>query len=185
MNSHLSTFWLSMLLACLLAPWTMAEVYKTVDKDGRVIYSDSPKTDNAERIKLRELNTVPSPDAIPQYQTNRAPAVVEDEGYEIHIISPRHEVTIPVGQRDLAIAINLNRELQADHLLVYFMDGELIEETRMTNILIKDVMRGTHVISVEAIDADGQSLGTSEPVTVNLIRPIIKKPASPTPKPSK
>jgi hypothetical protein len=170
------------LIAMLLMNICAAEVYKTVDKDGNVVYTDSPKSDNAEKIELRELNTVPPAPTTysPDYSNSARPALMS---YKIDIISPSNNLIIPVGQRDLAIAISLDQPLQAGHLLVYYMDGDMVEETMMTNILIKDVMRGAHQITVEVMDESGQSLGMSEPVTVNLMRPIVPKPASPKPKP--
>lgn len=174
-------FILFMLLA---TPWVLADVYKTVDKDGRVIYTDNPKNEKAEKIELRDINTLPGPPSIPEstpvdsFQSQ--PAAIS---YQINIISPRHELIIPIGQRDLAIAITVTPALQQGHLLVYFMDGELLEETTMNNIIVKDAPRGTHTLVVEAIDASGRSLGTSAPVSVSVMRPVIKKPAPPVPTP--
>lgn len=171
-------------LLILLAPLTMAEVYKTVDKDGRTVYTDKPKTDNAEKVELPGLNTVPGaqplPNSYPAVSIDARPARVE---YTIDIISPRADVTIPVGQRDLAIAAVVSPSLQPDHLLVYFMNGELLEETTMSNIIVKDVPRGTHTLVIEVIDQSGQSLGISAPVIVNVIRHVIKKNAPPVPRP--
>lgn len=167
-----------------LAQMAAADVYKTVDKDGNITYTDKPSTEKAEKLELREINTVPGAEPLPQSSPvnsyDSQPAALN---YQIAIISPRSDVTIPVGQRDLAIAINLNPGLQQGHLLVYFMNGELLEETTMNNIIVKDVPRGTHTLVVEAIDANGQSLGTSAPVIVNVIRPVIKKTAPPKPTP--
>jgi hypothetical protein len=171
------------LITVLLMNICAAEVYKTVDKDGNVVYSDNPKADNAKKIELRELNTVPPAPNIgytPDYSKSAPPELMS---YQVSIISPSNNLIIPVGQRDLAIAVSLDQPLQAGHLLVYYMDGDMVEETMMTNILIKEVMRGSHQITVEAINESGQSLGMSESVTVNLMRPIIPKPASPKPTP--
>jgi len=103
------------LLLLLLAPLAMAEIYKTVDKDGRTVYTDKPKTENAEKVELRGINTVPGAQPLPY----SSPAVsVESRqaqiDYKIDIISPRSDVTIPVGQRDLAIAVVLTPALQSD-----------------------------------------------------------------------
>lgn len=172
------------LLLVLLAPLAVAEVYKTVDKDGRTIYTDKPTSDKAEKVELREINTVPGAQPLPEstpassFDTRQAQL-----DYQIQIVSPRSDVTIPVGQRDLAIAASVNPPLRQDHLLVYFMNGELLEETTLNNVIVKDVPRGTHTLVVEAIDANGQSLGTSPPVIVNVIRPVIKKSAPPKPTP--
>lgn len=174
--------WLLMVL--LVSPWVVADIYKTVDKDGKTIYTDSPKTQNAERVQLRDINTVPGAEPLPESSpVSSFESQPADVKYLIEIVSPRSDVTIPVGQRDLAIAISLTPELQPGHLLVYFIDGELLEETTMTNIIVKDVPRGTHTLAVEAIDANGQSLGVSAPVIVNVIRPVIKKNAPPKPTP--
>lgn len=173
-----------LILLMLLAQVVVADVYKTVDKDGNIKYTDKPATEKAEKLELREINTVPGaqplPQSVPVNSYDSQPAALN---YQIAIMSPRSDVTIPVGQRDLAIAISLNPGLQQGHLLVYFMNGELLEETTMNNIIVKDVPRGTHTLVVEAIDANGQSLGTSPPVIVNVIRPVVKKPAPPKPSP--
>ncbi len=173
-----------LVIMVLLSQVVVADVYKTVDKDGNIKYTDKPSTEKAEKLELREINTVPGAQPLPQ----SSPVTTYDSqpaalNYQISIMSPRSDVTIPVGQRDLAIAISLNPALQQGHLLVYFMNGELLEETTMNNIIVKDVPRGTHTLVVEAIDANGQSLGTSPPVIVNVIRPVVKKPAPPKPAP--
>jgi hypothetical protein len=169
---------LLLVILVLMAPFAQAEIYKTVDKDGRVVYTDKPKTENAEKIELRETNIVPGAQPLPQ--SVPADSYVSREAstnYQIAIISPRTDVIIPIGQRDLAIVVNVNPSLAEGHLLVYFMDGELLEETSMSNIIIKDAPRGTHTLVVEAIDSSGQSLGTSPPVSVSVMRPNIKKSA--------
>jgi len=172
-----------LILLLVMAYPALADVYKTVDKDGRVIYSDSPANEKAEKVELRELNTVPKSETLPSAISIGSSRVQEEKiSYKIDIISPGSEVTIPPGQRDLAIAVSLDNPLRQNHLLVYFMDGELLEETTMSNILVSDVPRGSHTLVVEAIDESGQSLGTSAPVIVNIIRPIIKPAASPKPK---
>ena len=174
-----------LVMIMLLAQAAVADVYKTVDKDGNIKYTDKPNLENAEKIELREVNTVPGAEPLPQsvpVESSIAPQQAA-LNYKIGIISPRSDVTIPVGQRDLAMAINLTPQLAQGHLLVYFMNGELLEETTTNNIIVKDVPRGTHTLVVEAIDANGQSLGTSPPTIVNVIRPVAKKPALPKPTP--
>ena len=167
---------------CLLL-WSLvavAEVYKTHDKDGNVIYTDNPNTQGAEKVQLRELNTVPGGTGQAPVATSQ-PAPEEAFSYQLRIVSPRNEVGIPIGQRDLAVAVALQPELREEDVLVYYMDGELLEESKSTSIIVREIPRGTHVISVEAMDANGLSLGTSESVTVNLMRPPVKNNASPKP----
>jgi len=152
------------------------EIYKTRDKNGNWIYTDQPSEANSEQVKLPPINSLPP--AYPGVTHNQPErAAVEDETYQLEIISPRENVTIPPGQRDLAIAINLSRPLEPDHLLMYFINGELLEETRSTSILVQEVYRGSHTLVVEVIDANGNSLGKSPPTVVNVIRPSLNSPA--------
>ena len=174
---------LCLLLGLSLAAGASAEIYKTVDKDGKVIYTDKPRGDQpAEAVDLPPINTLPpeNADNFPKPQQDNQQEAIN---YQVNIISPRENVTIPPGQRDLGIAITLNPPLAGDHWLLYFMNGELLEETRDSNIVVQDVFRGSHTLEVEVIDSNGNSLGKSAPVIVNVIRPTVKQQAAPTPKP--
>lgn len=175
---------LCVLIGLSLTAGASAQIYKTVDKDGKVIYTDKPRGDQpAEPLNLPPINTLPPENA------NNYPQIGEDVqpesvNYQVSIISPRENVTIPPGERDLGIAVTLNRPLAGDHWLLYFMNGELLEETQASNIVIQDVFRGSHTIVVEVIDSNGNSLGKSSPVVVNVIRPIVKPQPAPAPKPN-
>jgi len=154
-----------------------AEVYKTKDKNGNVVYTDNPE--GAEKVELRDINSVPRPQYIPGAQAPLNSAPPQMPGYELRIVSPRNNLVIPVGQRDLAIAVALQPALRAGDLLVYYLDGELLEESTSTSIQVRDLARGVHQISVEIMDERGQSLGTAESVSVSLMGPHPPKPASP------
>jgi hypothetical protein len=163
------------LLICVLCSAVcFAEVYKTVDKDGNVKYSDSPPDEQAQTVKLPELNTLPPDEQGQVYQSTAQPNN-EFVEYQVEIISPRNEVVIPPGQRDLAVAVSINPGLQGDHLITYYIDGELVEETQSSNIVIQDPPRGGRTLTVEVIDQSGEVLGRAEPKTINVIRPIKKK----------
>jgi hypothetical protein len=131
---------------------------------------------------LPSINTVPAEEFVdPDELIRRSPA--QDLSYAIQIISPRNNVMISPEQRDLAIAINLNQPLKADHWLVYYMDDQLLEETKSTSIVIREVPRGGRTIYVEVISSNGKTLAQSESVTVNVMRPTVKPQATPIPGP--
>lgn len=172
------------LLSCLLLSLVIshaasAEIYKTVDKNGRVVYTDQPGNESAEKVTLPPINTLPPEEASPY--SPPPPEQDQQASYEIKIMSPRDNVAIPPGQRDLGIAVVINPALGPDHILLYFMNGELLQESTATNIVVEDVNRGANTIYVEAVDSNGTSLGKSPSVVVNVIRPIIK-PKAPPPK---
>jgi hypothetical protein len=167
-------------LSLLCLSVSAAEIYKTRDKNGNLVYTDQPPAGNSEIVKLPPINTVPSTTNAPVYSPNERPAE-QEENYQLYIISPRENVTIPPGQRDLAIAVNLSKALEPEHLLMYFINGELLEETRSTSIVVQEVYRGSHTLVVEVMDANGKSLGRSPEVVVNVIRPTVNSPARASP----
>ncbi len=147
-----------------------AQVYKTLDKDGNVVYSDTPPNEQAQAVELKEITTMPAD--VPRGSSSYNPQDNAAVSYQVDIVSPRNEVVIPPGQRDLAVAISLNPSLQQDHLITYYIDGELIQETQSTSIVIQDPPRGGRTLTVEVINQQGDVLGASQPLTVNVIRTI-------------
>lgn len=161
-------------LHCVAA--AAADIYKTVDKQGRVIYTDKPSGDQpAEKVDLPPVNTLP-----PESRTNQPRPTInkpaQQQPYDIQIVSPKNNATLTAEQRDLGIAIALDRPLEPNHWLLFFMNGELLEETRSNSVFIEEITRGSHTIYVEVIDNKGASLGVSETVVVNVMRPIVKRP---------
>jgi len=161
-------------LHCVAA--AAADIYKTVDKQGRVIYTDKPSGDQpAEKVDLPPVNTLP-----PESRTNQPRPTInkpaQQQPYDIQIVSPKNNATLTAEQRDLGIAIALDRPLESNHWLLFFMNGELLEETRSNSVFIEEITRGSHTIYVEVIDNKGASLGVSETVVVNVMRPIVKRP---------
>lgn len=163
------------LLASL--PALATEIYKTRDSQGNVVYTDRPPAGNSEQINLPPINTLSPAGQTATPQATRSDPVAS-EGYNINLLSPREGITIPPGQRDLAIAVGLSPALADNHWLLYFINDELIEETQSTSIIVREIPRGTHRIAVDAIDGDGKLLGQSEVVEVHVIRPTVNKPAS-------
>lgn len=163
-----------MVLWCVfLCTGTFAQVYKTVDKDGNVVYSDTPSNEQAKAVELKEITTMPAD--VPRETSSYTPQDNGAVSYEVNIVSPRNEVVIPPGQRDLAVAISLNPSLHQDHLITYYLDGELLQETKSTSIVIQDPPRGGRTLTVEIINQQGDVLGVSQPLTVNIIRTSVNK----------
>jgi hypothetical protein len=164
---------------CLPLLAQAGEIYKTVDEQGRVIYSDRPSSQPGERVTLPPVNTLPSDITRPAsgYPPSQAREPAID--YQVRIVSPQDNATVPPGQRDLAIAVSLNRPLHRDHLLMFMMDGEPLEETRNNSVVVREITRGAHSLHVEVIDARGNTLTRSGSITVNVHRPsVINRPAN-------
>lgn len=163
----------TLLMASLLA--TAQTIYKTVDDEGRVSYSDKPPR-GAQRPDTPELppvNSVPE-QALPYGRPSDPEADSTSQvQYSIEIVAPQPDSSVPPGQRDLAISVNLQPALLPEHTLVYYLDDEPVAEIRSTQHIVREIYRGTHSVRVEVLDAQGQVLGATNPVTIHVHRPSV------------
>lgn len=75
-----------------------AQIYKTVDADGNVSYSDTPASGGAsEEVEMRHINTTPPPPAIVPRERPAAEEEPAAVNYRPVITAPANETTIPMG----------------------------------------------------------------------------------------
>jgi hypothetical protein len=173
--------------------WTTglsAAVYKSVDAEGNVVYTDEP-TGDAKPLKLPPLSTVPAPASSPARQTSaEQEKSAEAEGYQrISIVSPGPDATI----RDNTGAVPVNVEVEPElnsasgHRFRYYLDGEAQgNATESAHISFHNVDRGTHTVEVGVVDSAGEELIRSGAVQFHLHRQSInfpRGPAAPAPTP--
>jgi len=172
---------LGALLLCLGSLPALAQIYKTVDKNGHTTFTDTPPPNtSAKPVELKSLNTTPAitPD------TGYSPSVPEigNEGYSLSVAAPENGKTLMPDERSIIISVNLNPSLQNDDILVYKLDGQVIAKTTDLTYTLVEPPRGEHSISVAIADSEGQELVQSEAVTLLVMRPIIKRQPIPVPK---
>lgn len=181
-----------LVLALLLAPLaSLADtVYRTVDENGNVIFTDTPPADGSasDRIDIRRTNTVeatrPPPPATESETAEDEPAGPE---YEIVITAPANETSIPRGPGNFSVSVSVSPGLKKYDGLQLFMDGTPWgSPQRDTMWDLTNVFRGQHDITVAVVDGDGQTLAMSSPVRVFVHRPStnFNRPKGPTPRPN-
>jgi hypothetical protein len=169
------------LLACLNTASVAAEIYKTVDKNGHVTYTDTPPPNtSAKPVELKSLNTTPAITPGPEYTPPAAP--IDPEGYSLNLLAPENGKTLMPNERSVMISVNLNPALQDDDLLAYKLDGKVIAKTNETSYNLVEPPRGEHSISVAVVDRKDQELAQSDAVTLMVMRPPIKQQQGPVPK---
>lgn len=165
------------LLCCLLLAGTAVQadkIYKTEDEQGRTVYTDKPSNAAQEQTELPPVNDMPAPEQRASFQPGSEDGQ-QNEGepveYSVQIVQPANETTLTAGERDLQIRVELSPKLQAGHSLAYYLDNELIQQTRSTQLVVEEIFRGRHTVAVDVIDQQGRILGRSEPVVVFVHRP--------------
>ncbi|WP_027328362.1 DUF4124 domain-containing protein [Marinimicrobium agarilyticum] len=163
------------LLSLLASPTLGQAIYKSVDEDGNVSYSDRPpngaQPESAET--LPPVNTLPEQQPGPAYRNRNGGDDQEQSAidYELSLASPAPESHVNPGQRDLPIVLNANPGLAAGHAFAFYLDGELLAETRSNQYVVEEIFRGEHQIRGMIIDENGNMLRETETITIYVHRP--------------
>lgn len=183
----------SLLLALtLIAGLAQAAVYKWVDSQGNVHFSDSPHS-GAQQIEVPPSQLYSSPPPAPaqdnqsqdqqsgnqEIQDNQNNAEQNNNspisGYQsLTIIQPVDQATVRNNQGMVSVASRVvpNRLQQGDRFQLIY-DGEPLGSPQITSsFILNNVYRGTHTISIQIVDSNGKVQISSDTVTFYMHRAI-------------
>jgi hypothetical protein len=152
--------------------WAQDRVYKRVNPDGSVEYSDRPLED-AEVIKVPKGSTFTMPAASPARRTPPRPPSADDvEGYEsLEITSPKNDEAIRSNDGRVTALAKSDPTLLEGHRYRWSIDGTILPRKLKDPILLmKEVDRGTHSLEVAIIDGEGKVVISSQKITFHLLR---------------
>lgn len=173
-------FSLTCLLATNLLLPAMAEVYKRVNPDGSVEFTDVPSSKEEQPVTLPPPSTYQAPAPVmPQPKT--APQVSASKYTALSIVSPANDATLRDNAGNIEVKVSLSPALQAGHKLVLLVDGSSQGETTDNTFALTNLERGSHQLTAEVRDAKGETLISSASVTVFLHRHSILFKRNPPP----
>lgn len=161
----------TILIASLIAlPLFAGEIYRVVDKEGRVIFTDSPSmNDKADVLELPPINTLLAPTA-PSKKENTE-VLGEAAAYSsVRISQPINNAVIPPGQAGVVVVeLALSPALQEGHQVqLYVNDKKHGSSIAGTTFTIGRLTRGQHRIRAEIIGADGKHQAQTQTVAVHV-----------------
>jgi hypothetical protein len=168
------------LLLILLAASVHADVYKSVNENGEVIYSDQP-TPNAQHMKLPELPTYKAP-PVPNVSSPPKAAPVTSPYKSVKIVVPENDATIRDNQGIVRVQVELNPPLMTKqgHKLQFYLNGEPHGiPVGSTSISFSNLDRGTYTLSTSVVDAKDVVMSSADPVVFHLHRESLLNPNSP------
>lgn len=145
-----------------------AEVYRSVDKNGNVVFTDQPSPD-AELIELDELQTIDAP-ATGNFEYTPPPEKPAPRYSVVTITSPQNDVSIRDNAGNVTVNIAIQPNLHISDELVLFMDGKEIILGKSTAKAFTGLDRGTHQMRAAIRDVDGRILQSSLSVIFHLQR---------------
>jgi len=152
-----------MFFVCCLGAET---VYKSVDEDGNINFTDKPSGE-AEEIKIQELETIKNPNPA-KYTSSKNQSEESNNKYENFVVtSPKNGEGIRSNSGNVSISLSLDPALRGGHKIIISMDGK--EVGSGSSVSLQNVDRGTHSISASVVDGNGKSI-ISTLSTFSLLR---------------
>jgi hypothetical protein len=181
--SHISIqlILITMLLAFAAGP-LMAQVYKTVDENGNVTYTDQPPADGSKPIKLRPISVIEAPTYEKAPEADEESATGEESKEmtlkdlrktykDFSIIAPQPEETIWNPEEFISVAWRVGYQLQPGMTVTVFVDGTQYAKTTDPVVQVDMRDRGEHKVTAELKDARNRRIATAEPVVFYIMQP--------------
>lgn len=172
---------------CLWAVNASARIYKHVDKDGNITYTDVPDSTTDKVVKEKPMTTF-KPVTIPTTTNNndekskKSSTVTYDS---LSITSPRENDIIRANSGTITVAVRSLPGLNVaeGHQYVILVDGTPQPPSQSNSISVSNLPRGKHNISVQIQDNNDHVLISSDPVQVDILRASIQNPNHPARRP--
>lgn len=161
------------LLLCLLllGQPLAAEVYTYIDAEGNRVFTDKPKTGNAQRVTITPSNgmsATPSPaPAVAPAQAD-APALAYQM---LRILLPQPDATIRDSAGKLIVTATSEPVLHPGHGYRLLLDGQIAGAAGRSPVFaLENVDRGTHQLAVEIVDAQGRIVERTPSQPLHMLR---------------
>ena len=161
-----------------------AQVYKTVDKDGNVTYTDQPPKDGSAPIKLREISVIEAPtysrkpamdkeSAAPEEGEEKSLKYLRNHYRDFAIIAPKPEESLWPQEQAITVAWNTQNQLEFGMQVTVIIDGKEHITTPEQVIPVNGLERGSHTITANLKDAANRTIASTAPVTFFVRRPSV------------
>lgn len=183
-----------LLSSLLLSAAVQAALYKWVDENGEVVYSDQPPHEGAEPLEPPPIVTTPPVKVKPkpaaakkQPESEKKPAPINYS--EFSITTPGNDEAVRNNPGNVEVSFSLQPALATDrgHHIVLLVDGKASDGKILgQSVTVPHMDRGTHTLKAEIRDETGKTLKSSNTVTFHLLRysKLFKKPTPPPANPS-
>ena len=162
----------------LTATPLMAQVYKIVDADGNVTYTDKPPREGAEPIKLAPISVIEAP---VYEKASGGSAQGEDDEMSLRdmrrnyrdfaIIAPQQEESIWHPEEAVIIAWSTGIQLQEGMKVTIFLNGRQQATTTERVVPVSGLERGEYTVTAELKDARNRRVVSAQAVTFFIRRP--------------
>lgn len=159
----LATIALATAHLCATAAADAPSVYRTVDENGNVVFTDDPRGRAAEPVELGDTTIIrsdtPAPSPAPRAGDSERPEASEAlPAPQLTLTAPAPEATIRSNSGDVLIVARLDGELRAGDALEVLVDGAALARNYSGRFALSGIDRGQHRVEVRLVDAAGATV---------------------------
>ncbi|MEZ5497957.1 MAG: DUF4124 domain-containing protein [Steroidobacteraceae bacterium] len=171
-------FTLTLAAAMTLAVVADAGIYRWVDANGVVHYSDRP-TEGAQKVEVQvQTYKAPPPPA------NATPAQPSNPGANNAPLARSCEISSPgadealINVNTVTVGVRIEPAPLSGQFVQIYLDGRRVDglSPTGTSFTLSPVYRGTHTVSAVLMDANGGTLCRSAAVTFHVRQPSLLAP---------
>jgi hypothetical protein len=155
-------------------------VYKSVDKNGKTVFTDAPPTDRpSDAVTVKPSNTIAPPNSAGEGARGTEKAV---KNYtSLVVVSPQNDDYFDQEVQAVSLAASLEPGLQDGHVAQLYYDGKPVDGTGLS-YTVTDLERGTHTVVAKVLSRGGKVLIESEPIQFHVRRTsLLNQPHKPQP----
>ena len=140
---------------------TGGRVYKHVEPDGTITYTDRPTADSKE-VKVPK-GTEYTPPKLPAFtpSTRAKPTPSRFEYNTLALTAPKDDEAIWDNTGNIMATVVLEPGLQAGHSIEFLLDGVAAAKGSATSHQFLNVDRGTHQITARVVDSQEEVIATT------------------------
>lgn len=170
---------ITLLLLIFWGSTTLATpVYKSVDKDGKIYYSDQPEEGSEEIILPPAQTYTPAPLPPPVVPESTQSAEQGVSQYQVDIIAPENESVFTTEVQTISIKLSIKPELHEDDHILLRVNGEAYGTFQTSpNFTLGRLDRGRYDIQafVYSKTNTDKPKGQSEILTIHQIREMLRQ----------
>ncbi len=165
----------SLLIPALLYAFTVsAGLYKGLDEEGNVIYSDKP-FENSQQFTPPTITIVDAPKLPPKKEEVVEEETAETKYTKFSITTPKNNQTI-WNEPALTVSLQLNPALATaeGHTIWLMMDGKpLVKKSQSLSLQIGRADRGEHKLQAQVRNEKGKIIKRTKSITVHIKNTVI------------
>jgi len=162
-------------LALSVTASAAAAVYKWVQPDGSVMYSDRAPVENAAPTDLPAIQEIkmpppPPPSTDTTADNNQSQQTQNVEYTKMTIAEPADNSTFRSNGGQVNVKLELEPALQEGDSVAIILDGKEIGQGKSTTLSLSNIDRGSHTLQAVVKNAQGSTMISATPITFTLQR---------------